>query len=79
MKVIEGKIMAEYDRPSSSASVKLGTSSARVPLLSDVDADGTEKTSAATEADKEKGAFKSAEYKIAFSHFLVRSDQSAFK
>lgn len=61
-----------YDRPTSSASVKPGASSARVPLLSDVEADGEEKAPTTTEADKEKGAFKTAEYKIALSHFLVR-------
>lgn len=73
----------KYDRPLSPASVNRGTSSVAVPLLSDIEATATDEEEKLPEVPsqekKDNKAFSTAEYKIAFSHFLVRKKQSAFQ
>lgn len=82
----------QYDRtssptsPKSPASRKSWSSSEDgaegVGLLSDVEETTTgeeEKTSEEAPKEEEKKSFSSAENKIAFSHFLVRSNHSAFR
>lgn len=72
----EAKIMsAEYERPTSSVSPKPGVFSSTVPLLSDVEAtavDDVEKAPVITEREDIGTVASSSEYKLAFSHFLVR-------
>jgi hypothetical protein len=74
----------KHDRSMPSASAKSDASSAMAPLLSDMEVEATveEETSpAVNDANnkQERKAFSTAEYKIAFSHFLVRKEQSVFQ
>ena len=67
-----------HDRPSEATLANPGSTSANVPLLSDVEEiaidDGEETPETPSE---EKKALPGAEYKVALSHFMVSSDHSA--
>lgn len=68
------KMIPESRSPTSPTSPAAWSSAADAPLLSDMDEQGAEGEKA-VEVPKEekKPSFDGAEYKIAFSHFVVRS------
>jgi hypothetical protein len=77
----EEKMLPKFERANLSQSRNSWESSASVPLLSDdedISVCEEEKVPEPSKEEKKK-SFSTAEYKIAFSHFVVRSDSSAFR
>jgi hypothetical protein len=64
------------DRPNSP---DLGSTSASVPLLSDIEEIASDEGGNISEAPNGEKSFSTADYKIAVSHFLVRRRQSTFR
>lgn len=71
---MEEKRSPSFDEPESPTSPNSWSSPDNVPLLSDVDEKANEEEKAVEDPKEEtKKGFSSAEYRVAFSHFVVRT------